>query len=579
MTVLLRSGILRLCSGAAGIFALAAGTELEAQAGRSRPCTAPSTILIAFPRAPDVATGTAVRDLVWSTFKDFGSAFCLVPKDAVDDLLTKSSFSTTAVLSAVDAVNLAQPLRADEVLEFEVVPVGRSIQLNGRIILTRERQGLLRDSIPKHEAGDNRSLVAKNFLFEVKRVQAMIELEKQCYQAARDERWAEAEAAARRALAAMPTSNIARMCLASSLREARRNSPEVIRLTDEVLAKDPGNALALQLQLLTHLAEHDSTRYAEVGGRIISANPSSPLAEDIIANLAQWRRTEIVLRLLETALREDPENPTLRRIEFRVILASDNLRLAQTRGTALANLDTAVVDTAFIYRMVNAFARDSNPQRAAEWLARGTAKFPNDIELAKRLAQQLRALGQTDQAVNEYKRILTLNPKAPEIRLQIGNTYNAAGKVDSAFAWFRRAVEAGDDKTVAGTLIAAIANGLLTAAGDTTGGKMPTAEGYKRVIPFAAYADTLDNLTGKFLWGLTAYRIAFPMLQALQTPGAATCPALKEVRDWVVLANEKVLAGARAQPTFAGQLLPNLTTMMDYIDGVAKALKPPCTFN
>jgi tetratricopeptide (TPR) repeat protein len=512
-----------------------------------------------------------------STFKDFGSGFCLVPIAQANELLQLSGFAVDKVQLPIEAITLGAQLRADEILEFEVTPIGRtSFQLKGRVLLARDRQGMLRDSIPKHEPGESQSIAAKAFLAEFKKVRAMLDAERKCFNAARDDKLPEAEAAAREALKIMPSSNIARICLASALHKAKKNPAEVIKLTDEVIASDPGNTIALELALVSYLAADNKEKYAEVGSRIIRIAPASVLAEDIIANLAQWKKTEIAIQLLEKALTEDPENVTLRTIEFRLILAGDNLKEAQKKGEALAKLDTAVVDTSFVKFMVSAYARDSSFEKAAEWLSRGTGKWPTNMAFAMQLAQTLRQLGQTQQAVDEYQRILKLNPQAREIRLQIANTYIAGNQPDSAFAWARRAAESGDDKSVAATLAVTIANRLLKAAQDTTGGRTPTAEDFKKVIPYAAYADSLDDLTGRFLWGLTAFYIANPMIQSIQPPNQPTCPVLKELREWLSLASEKILGGARAQPAAAGQILPGVNQRIEYVDSVIKAMKPAC---
>jgi tetratricopeptide (TPR) repeat protein len=579
VTVLLRSGILRLCAGAAGVIASAGVSELEAQRMTVRECKAPSTIVIAFPKSADRAKAADIREKLWSTFNDFkGGHFCLVPIASIDELLTNSQFPIDTVLGPVELASIAQPLRADEVLQFEIVPVGRSLQFNGRIILALDRQGYLRDSIPAHEAGDI-SLVYKNFLAEVKRVQAMMEPAKKCVASVRDEKFAEGEAAGRQALAALPSSSIARMCLASALRGAKKNPDEVIKLTDEILAKDSTNILALQTQLYAYFDKLDTVKYAATGARIIQVSPAHPLVEEIIATLAQWRKTDLVVQLLDKALREDPENMTLRKIELRILLSSDNLKLAQKKGEDLAKIDTSVVDTAFVNKMVNAYARDSQPQKAAEWLARGTAKFPNDLELAMKFAQQLRTLGQTEQAVTEYKRIIKLNPKAPGIRLQIANTYDRANQADSAYLWIRRAAEEGEDKNQAAGLVYAMGLKKLAAIQALP---TKTPEDWKSAIPLLAYADSLNTADRKaaFYWGVASFQVAVGLYTRMTTPPERpTCDLAKESKDALLLANEKVRLAPNTDQTTAASILTNFTQVLSALDTVIGQIRPACSLN
>jgi tetratricopeptide (TPR) repeat protein len=583
VTVLLRSGILRLCAGAAGVIASAGVSELEAQRMRVSECKAPSTMAIAFPKSADKAKAADVRDKVWSTFNDFkGGNFCLVANENVDELIKNSNFPVDTVLGPLDLASITVPLRADEVLQFEIVPTGRSVQLKGSIVLGRDRQGFLRDSIPAHEPGESPSLAYKNFLTEVKKVQGMIELANKCFQLTKDEKFTEAEAAGRQALAALPSSNIARICLANALREGKKNPEEVIKLTDEVLAKDPTNMLVLQTQLFSYLDRDDKARYATVGGRIISISSSHPMVEEIIANLAQWKQTEIVVQLLDRALRDDPENLNLLKIQFRIILASDNLTLAQTRGEALARImaqiDTAGVDTAFVNRMVNAYARDTateaSKQRAAEWLMRGTQKWPDNVEYAMRLAQTLRNLGQTQQAIAEYQRVIKLNPKAPGLRLQIANTYERAGQSDSAYVWIRRAAEQGDDKNQAAGLV--LATGLKKLNAAQTSGSI---DDWRATIPVLAYADSLNpaDKSASFWWGVAAFQVGYGLYKQLADTAASapkpTCPVAKEAKDLMLLSNEKVRSAPNTNGQVAAQILTGFGQLLPALDALLERLR------
>src|SRR5262245_35974644 len=104
---------------------LAAAADVSAQR-QPRACTKPAPILVAFPRSTDKATAARVRDQLWSTFNDFkGGAFCLVPTQQVDGMLTQSTWPVDSVLPALDYVLLANQLRADAVLEWEATPMGR----------------------------------------------------------------------------------------------------------------------------------------------------------------------------------------------------------------------------------------------------------------------------------------------------------------------------------------------------------------------------------------------------------------------------------------------------------------------
>jgi predicted Zn-dependent protease len=393
----------------------------------------------------------------------------------------------------------------------------------------------------------------------------MLPQELACYRAGREGNFAAAETAARAALAAYP-GNIARLCLATALRGAKKNPEEVLALADQTRRQDPSNVLAMLQLLNTFYETNNQQRYAEIGTTLLSLDPSSPHGETIIANLATWKMTDAALKLIEQSLENNPDNASLRTIQFRLVYASDKLKDAQKFGEALAKLDTAAVDTAFVLKMASAYVRDSQPDKAIEWLARGTQKWPDNIAISQTLAQALRQTNQASRAIDEYKRILKFNPDAGKgTRLYIARAYNELGQPDSATAWARRAAEAGDDKAQASNVVLQIGNTLLKSAQET---KSP--EDFKKVIPYMAYADSVaENDLAKFVWGYSALQIATAGLLQMQTPAGQTCAIAKETRAWLAVAAEKVLAGARANPQNAPTLLQ---TIPGYIDGVDRVL-------
>lgn len=564
---------MRLCVGAAGVISLATATELSAQRGLNRACTAPVTVILAFPtKAPDAATAKEVREKLVSTFKDFGSGFCVLGVASVNEMLASSSFPVDAPISTRDAVTLGGALRADEIIEFAVVPVGKSYQINARSVLTSNKQGLLNDSIPKHEAGDMISLVAKNFLYEYKNVLKSHENSRKCDAMAREQKFAEAEAAGRQALKDLPTSNVARICLATVLRAQKKNAEEVLSLTEAVLKTDPDNMLALENALNTAFDKGDQATYATVGTRIISIDPAYPFAENIIGQLVQWKKTDEAIRLLSQSLAGDPDNVNLRRIQFRLIYAAEKWKDAQKAGESLAKDDTASVDTAFVNRMVSAYVQDSNPQKAAEWLSRGTSKWPQDMKLAMALAQMFKNLGQTDQAIAEYQRVIKVNPEgARGIRVYIADAYSKAGKPDSALAWARRAAEAGDDKAQAAAIITAIGIARINAAQ-----KSNSVDDWKGAISVLAAADSLNpaDRSAGFYWGVAAFSTGYQLYKNMTENGAKpTCEGLKEVKEYLLLSNDKVRAGASTNQTVAANILTNFGTMLGAADQAATTLK------
>lgn len=504
-----------------------------------------------------------------SALKDvLGKDLCPIAKEQVNAWLSGSRYPVDSTLPTRDWIQLANVVRADEVLEFEVKPAGAGYEMNVRFTLARDES--LRDSLAK-TTGEDISKVAKLAVAELRKLRTMLPHEVSCYRAGRARSFAAAEVAGRAALAAYP-GNIARLCLATALREAQKNPDEVVALSEAVRRTDPNNMLALLHLLNTYYEKSDQAKYAEIGTAMLSIDPASQYAENIIANLASWKMTDAALKLLEKSLQDDPENVNLRQIDFRLVYSADNLKEAQRKGEALARLDSASVDSAFVMKMVSAYVRDSQPDRAIEWLARGTQKFPENASMGMAHAQQLQRQKQIPRAIAEYKRVLRMNPETRRIRLYITNAYNDLGQTDSAVAWARRAAEGGEDRSEASGVVLQIGNKLFQAAQQSR-----SADDYKKAIPYLAYADSLaENLSARFLWGAAALGIAGQMLQSMQPPnGQPSCAPMKEAQVWIATANERLLQGARSQPAQAPTLLGQAQQFLDYAESQIRTLRCP----
>jgi lipopolysaccharide biosynthesis regulator YciM len=563
LQVLIRSSVARLCAVSTAVFSLISPSAADAQRGAPRPCTAPATILIAWPKAPDKKAALEIRDKMFSTIKDeLEKELCLVSREQMTAYLSGSRYPTDSTLPLRDWIQLATVLRGDEVLEIEAKPAGKGYELAGRLTLIRDES--MRDSIP-HIAAGELSQATKSAAIELRKLLVMLSHEAKCYRLGREGNFAAAEAAGRAALAAYP-GNIARLCLATSLRLGKKSPEEVVTLSEEVRKTDPTNLLALLNLLNTYYEKGDQAKYAEVGTAMLSIDPASQHAETIIANLASWKQTDAALKLLEKSLQDDPDNVNLRQIDFRLVYSTGKVKEAQKRGEALAKLDSASVDTAFVMKMVSAYASDSQPQKAAEWLERGAQKFPDNITMSLAFAQSLRQNGHPARAIDEYKRIIKLNPDAARgTRLYIARAYTELGQPDSAAVWARRAVDAGDDKTQASGVVLQIGSALLQTAQTTH-----SPDDFKKIIPYVAYSDSVaGNDLAKFVWGYSALQIATAGLMQMQTPAGQTCAIAKETRAWLSVAAEKVLQGARADTRNAPGLLQ---TIPGYIDGVDRVI-------
>jgi predicted Zn-dependent protease len=130
-------------------------------------------------------------------------------------------------------------------------------------------------------------------------------------------------------------------------------------------------------------------------------------------------------------------------------------------------LDTAFADTSYFVRIAGAYVADSQPQKAAETLAKGLQKFPNNGTLLVSYAQTLRNAGQTQQAVDVLGRALAANPKVPGAYLELARAQVELKQNDAAVTSLRTALANGDTPETVAPYALQVGNSLYKAANGT----------------------------------------------------------------------------------------------------------------
>ena len=568
-----RSRLVVALAGATLLLTAGHATALAAQLNRGpRECTGPR-LMVPYIQAPDRKTASAADQQVrnWLHAKFNSKEMCIIDKDVVDSLLARSGYRLDTTLSWVEAKTAASSLAADEFLMLEVKPADKGYVFSGYLALGRDEK--LRDRIPAPDPGPAMSDAARSLAASLAPVLKQLAPEKTCYVATRDEKYAEAEAAARAAITAYPQAEIARFCLANALLHGSKPVDEAIAVVRELEQRDRDNLLVITLGYQAYAKKNDMDQFAAYAARLIAADPTNAAVEDIIDQLVAAKRTDVMMPLLEKAIAADPENVKLLRIQFGVIYRGEHWKEAAARGEVLARADTASLsDTLYYRRMVSAYANDSQPQKVLEWLRRAVQKFPTNVFFVNGLAQEYASLGQLPNAIQIYVRLINIAPKTPELRLRIANAYNELGQTDSAFAWLHTAYQSGDNKAQIATVAASIGNKLFKAAQASN-----SVDDYKKVIPFVAFSDSADAGDGvaKFLNAYASITIAQTLAGTLQQN--PSCDVAKEAMSWAEKVQPLIsTGGGRYNQQAAVAImtnLPKLTT--EFLDPWMKAKK--CT--
>jgi tetratricopeptide (TPR) repeat protein len=537
--------------------------------GTQADCGPVHLIMLPWIKASDKAAaakaGKDLRDMMRAKFDS--REWCLISDKTTDAYLTASQFKTDSVLSDMDAMQLANPVRADVFLQTEV----NGFEYSGKLYYVGDDHAWLHDRIPKQDPASSGTQAATFFTGRVKEVLKAYEPTKKCLNANREQKFAEGAAAAQQAIATFPETMVGRICLAAALTGQKKPPAEVLKVVNDVLARDPTSLL---LAITQYEVLADTAQYERVAGQFVAIDPGNPAVENIVQRLSDWHRTKAALTFIAKSLETDPANKTLLRIEFRLIYGGGNYKEAIKKGEALAKLDTAAVDSFFVRRMFSAYSNDSQPQKVLAWLKIGTERFPENVSFTIGYAQQLMALNEVPEAIAVYKRLLKTNPNTPEIRLRIANTYNDLGQVDSAYVWLHEAYAHASDteKPLIAGVAASIASKIYKPASESK-----SVPDLKKVVPFVAFSDSVSAGDGaaKFLWAYTAYQIATTLAATLET--SPSCDVAKEASSWA----DQIMplingGGGKFNQQGAVQLMTAMPKLVgDYLEPWIKAKK--CT--
>ena len=308
---------------------------------------------------------------------------------------------------------------------------------------------------------------------------------------------------------------------------------------------------------------------------LIAADPTNTrLVDDVTKAIAGAGNPGVALPIIRKAVEENPGDAALMRTQFLVELAARETKAALRTGTELAALDTAMADTSYFFRMAAAYSADSQPAKAAEEIAKGMAKFPQNASLLVVGAQAQRAAGQTQQAVETLKKALAMDANVEKGQLQLAQLYNDLKQPDSAYAALVAA-----DKGADSVLVGDVALDLGNKAQREVGAKTDAVDAdYLPAVNFLTMADANASSTerkqqAKFLLGVVNVRRG----QALLRVGGETrnCVMVKAASEQFSQAQLNVPAGGRFSPQAAGQLMEALGKLIPAATQTEKAVCKP----
>ncbi len=554
----------------------AQNTSAPQQRGTPDP-NAPRVVVAVF-RSADKNSGVQAADAVRSrmqsefTYRDL----YVLPKQDVTNALEQSGFPVNEALAPHDARALGQLLRGDEYIVGQVVRDSAGQRVDAQMVLVRDNS--LVQPLGSHRVGKP-SDAANAIVREFREAQKQFRAERDCVNAAREKKFADAAAAARRGVAAYPKATLARLCLANVYVQQRDQqgldstrvrafNDSALAVAREVLALDPASRPALTIQYAGLQAAGRRDEATGVLLRLVGADPTNArLLEQVVNELAANGQAARAVPFVNQLVNDNPGDPSFLLLQMRVKLAAKDYKGGILAGRELIRVDTASATADLFSRLATAAQIDSQPQVAAQLLAQGVAKFPQNGGLLIDYADALRGAGQTQQAVDLLNRASQQNPRPAGVFVAQARLFSETNRLDDAVRALQQARQAGDSATLVARYAVQIGQTAYQAAT-----KSKAAADYQRAIQILEFANsTSASPEGQFLLGATALGYGQTQLQAAQS--SKSCQAVNAARTAFNTAQLNLPAGGKFNPQATTQLLSALGQLSPIPDQFARALK------
>jgi tetratricopeptide (TPR) repeat protein len=348
----------------------------------------------------------------------------------------------------------------------------------------------------------------------------------------------------------------------------RAFNDSALAVAREVLAIDPASRPALTIQYAGLQAAGRRDEATNVLLRLVAADPTNArLLEQVVNELAANGQAARAVPFVNQLVNDNPGDPSYLLLQTRVKLAAKDYKGGIAAGRALIAADTASATAALFTRLATAAQIDSQPQVAAQLLAQGVAKFPQNGSLLVDYADALRASGQTQQAVDLLQRASAQNPRPSGVFVAQARLYSETNRIDEALRALQQAVAAGDSSTLVARYAVQIGQTAYRAANVS---KSPGD--FQRAIQILEFANkTQATPEGQFLLGATALGYGQQQLQAAQS--TKSCAAVNNARTAFTSAQLNIGPAGKSNPQLAGQLLAALGQLSPIPEQFAKALK------
>lgn len=546
--------------------ALALGTLSGPSALLAQPRQGPAAdtprLLVAVFNANDRLSGVQVADAIRTRVASAVNVRTLyvIPKEQIDTYLTSSGYKADSALGPSDLKELAKLLRGDEIVLGTVTRTATGLRIEPRLALARDPSQA--QALPAVEASSAND-AARQIERSLSEARKQLADNRACESAIRDNQLPRALAAARAAIVKYPNATLARLCLATAF-QAMKQPDSVIAVANEVRRIDPKNSFIQRMAFQAYKDKNDTDNAVRALVDLWRLEPTNiQLQGQLVTELAQLGKPAVALPIIDTMLVQNPGDPSLIRQKWLLTLAAAAVADSSARpallttaiaaGENMIRADTSLQDSVYFARQIAAAtALTTQPQKAVELASLATQRFPTIAEFWALRANAERKAGQLQMAQQSLNRLLALNPKYPNAMLLLATVFTEMSMADSAVDVARRAVAAGEDKSVWGNFLIGPTQNAWKRADSTK-----VLVDYERALALAEEADRLNPTEfSAFFSGISSFFIAAEQLQAAQKAKKPNnCTMARRAQEMLQITQQKMPRGGRVDAKTAATIL------------------------
>ncbi|HET7563870.1 MAG TPA: tetratricopeptide repeat protein [Gemmatimonadaceae bacterium] len=475
----------------------------------------------------------------------------VIPKQSIEANLKASGFNPDSAPDPITSRLLAQQLRADQFVDGTATKTPDGYRLAAQIVLASNPNMIQPvPAVDDKKLGDAAKTVAKSIAQARQQLDDVMD----CLHAVQAGQYQAAVQSAQKAIATYANSTNGRDCLAQAYAGLKMPPDSIIAVTAKVVQIDPKNKPALGLLAQAYKDAGNIDKAAETWTTLLTLDPKNvDLQTQVVRELATSGKAALAKPIIEKAVADNPNDPDLVKLDWLIMLASQDWKQAIQAGEQLAKVDTAAVDTSYFQKLAAAYAADSQPQKAAEVTSRAVAKYPNSASLWALNAQTQHLAGQTQQSIDAARRSLSINPKQGTVWLALAQAQLDVNQSDSAIASLKQGLANGADSSKVGTFLMVLGKHAYDSANVTK-----TLPDFQRSAQLLSLADSVAPAPpAEFLLGVSQYYIG--ALSAQQNQKDKSCDLANQAADAFTNAQMNIAKGGSVSPDGAKQLMDQIT--------------------